>query len=727
MIMQKTNILHKFMCASLLLSAWTFAGCSDDDTDPSPIIEPPIPPTVVVQAGEITHTSATFKLTAVASADYAYAITAPEEKFADAKELFEKGHVEILDNESQLEITLQDVSSNNDYMLHVATRQVNPYVYSEVVSTPFNTRLDFSETITMTKIGYTDYAYHVEVPAGKTYKHISVRKSDFDFIASMVGGNYETYLSAFGFEIKETSDFAYDKHFVDALDGPVDIYSNAEYLVLAGEIDQDGKIVSGTVTDKLFFTRKANESPYDINVEVSDITSMTAKVTIIPEQGITKYRYVANTEVEFDNASFEGESAIRSFIIGQWDQSENESLEKIQLDLKDLIPQTNYIVGVVGFDNNNGEKVILHRFTTGEPVLPRPVVEASYEKTQEPWNSATFRLKLKNAVSAYMCLHPRSAFDEVLNRPGVSIEDVIINNGTLLTPEQVAEAMTEEGLLVSGPDLTAETEYTFAVYAANEERVGTATTVHFTTEALPQIGGEIRKNMPGKYTATITDKDGKLHTFPVEIATGVNEATTKEYAAKNRLVCLGYGDLKEYPYYSPEAMIEKGWASNLEEALVNYGPKWFIEFKQDGTITTTKPDYNGYDFTMGSFGGKEISMCGYDLSSKIGAYSFFLTEFFIEVSKDYNTITIKPTVDVQDYGTYTYYPSLMLKKGYQGEPLLVGASELVLKRDTQAVKSAASNTIAPAAELSLPRKVTINMKEQTVRLNRDLILEHWSK
>ena len=57
---------------------------------------------------------------------------------------------------------------------------------------------------------------------------------------------------------------------------------------------------------------------------------------------------------------------------------------------------------------------------------------------------------------------PRGSIEDVLSRPGneaLTAGDVIAANGTSLTPEQVAAAMSGEGLVIESDVLTPNTEY----------------------------------------------------------------------------------------------------------------------------------------------------------------------------------------------------------------------------------------------------------------------------
>ena len=89
---------------------------------------------------------------------------------------------------------------------------------------------------------------------------------------------------------------------------------------------------------------------------------------------------------------------------------------------------------------------------------------------------------------------PRGSIEDVLSRPGneaLTAGDVIAANGTSLTPEQVAAAMSGEGLVIESDVLTPNTEYEFGVCATNEESVGVSVVKDFATVSLPQYDGNL--------------------------------------------------------------------------------------------------------------------------------------------------------------------------------------------------------------------------------------------
>ena len=129
------------------------------------------------------------------------------------------------------------------------------------------------------------------------------------------------------------------------------------------------------------------------------------------------------------------------------------------------------------------------------------------------------------------------------------MSDIIKNNGMYATDDQFNGMISSDGVTFETSELQPNTQYVFGVYAVNDEYVSECKTVTFTTDMLPILGGEVRNNMPGHYTASTTDENGAIVTFPVTIKTGVNNATETEYFQANRLVSIGFGPGKQIPLF----------------------------------------------------------------------------------------------------------------------------------------------------------------------------------
>lgn len=710
------------MTGLAFLATFGLQGCSDDEggnDGKNP------PPTINVEVGDVTRTTASFTITTNGAADYAYAVLPASETIADAEALFENGTVAMFEGAKKAEVKIEDLSGDTEYKLYAAARNLNPFLYSELVSESIDTHVAYTDMITLERVKTTSFAYHIMKPEGVVkYKHVCLSKSDYDFIINLAGGTPASYVSAFGKEATEDDTYVFDTTFFDANGFRQDIYSDMEFIIIAGEIDGEGQVAKDAAKTLVFKTKKAGTAPYGIDVSVSNITSMTADITIKPEEGIECFRYHVNTKAEFDYTAFEGEASVRRMIIGHWDDVSNESSGAITVNAKGLKPNTEYQVGIVGFDKDMREKFLLYDFTTGEPTGPLPELTAEPVTVETPWNKAAFKIKTTYTVSMVAGVFPRGSIEDVLSRPGneaLTAGDVIAANGTSLTPEQVAAAMSEEGLVIESDVLTPNTEYEFGVYATNEESVGVSVVKDFATVSLPQFDGNgVRAKLPGKYTATTKDLEGKTVTFSVTIATGVNEATEKAYHDMNRLVVLGFAPCG-VEYADPEKLLANGWVANKEEADAGYGPKWFIEFNSDNTISTSAPSDGMLDYTMAKFNGKELYFRGYAKRPTSDRYTDTAISFPIEVADDL-TLTVKKVVDESEFGTFIYYPGVMSGTSqWYGDMAFAASDEIVLTRDAD--QGAEPAAVKNVRQVSLPERVTVNLDAAPVADSRRIAAE----
>lgn len=560
------------------------------------------------------------------------------ETIADAEALFERGPVRYFEGEKTVKVDLNDLAGDTEYNLYVAVRNINPLVYSDLASEVIDTHVPYTEMITLESVGLTSFSYHIMKPEGVTkYKHVCLSKSDYDYIVSLIGGSLHSYVSAFGAEATEDQTYNFDTTFFDIVDFRQDIYSDMEFIIIAGEVDENGQVAESAVKSLLFKTKKAGVAPYDFEVSVGNIGSMTADIAIEPEEGIERFRYLVASRADFDYTAFK--------------------------------------------------------------------VNATY------------------AVAMTAGVFPKGSIDEVLGRPGnenLTAGEVIYNNGTQLTEQEVASAMSEEGLVIESGELLPNTEYEFGVYAANAEGVGVFEIVEFTTLLPPQQGGELRAKLPGRYTATTKDSNGDPVTFSVTIATGVNEATEKAYSDLNRLVVLGFAPCG-VDYVSPEELLTNGWAATEEEANANYGPKWFIEFNSDETISTSLPVNDELDYTMLNFDGKQYYFHAFAKRPTSDRYTDAVRSFPVEVSDDL-TVTIKKLVEETDFGTFTYYPGVLSGTSqWWGDMVFAASEEIVLKRDAD--QGPESVAVKSVRHLSMPERVTVNLGTSPAVDNRRAVAE----
>jgi hypothetical protein len=735
----------RILIAMGLIIAATFStvSCKGPQQE-EPQEDPVVAPTASVEINSLDRTSVTFTITSDSPGDYVWALVPETEQISSAEDLFAKGNSGMFTSSQRVEVTYNELEGGNEYSLYYAVRKINPFVYSELYVESVSTDFPYEEMITLEKVTTNAISYHIEKPEGaKAYRHMIVDYNDFLYFQALVGVTHSSYLSAFGLGDTKSKTFDYEWVQFDGWDNYATyIYSDTKYIILAGE--SEGTEIDSQVSDENvrfieFTTPKAEVCPHKVDIQVSNITSLTADVTFTPEEGVDRYRAYVMSEADYESFLFEGEEMVRRAVIGAWDDTSTEYKGTQSLSLSGLHPDSNYYICMVVFDEDMRELYIEKVFTTTEPVGPAPEIAITAVETEEPWNSAALNLKLKNASSALAFIHTKFAVDEVLNAPGnedLTMEVVISTNGIPFSAAEISKATSEDGATLMFSNLSPNTEYVYAITATNSEYVSTSYVHYFKTGAEPVIETTLFDKLKGEYTATITDVDGQPHTFDVTITDGVNDATREAYKAQNVLVCLGF-DACGVTYHSPEDLIKKRWAKNEEEANRNYGPKWFLEVDEFDNITTYKHavasssfdpvnnveivDYSadGED-PMASFNNQTIWFKGtfnrYYASKEQWIMQATTLIHNVDFNEETGTITVNPVKHFKSWSArgemITEYPGVSQSKNWYGgsdqKVIFCGNSPLVLKRKAQTAQA----SIAPMnTSLQIPAVKKINVQE----------------
>lgn len=482
-----------------------------------------IAPVATIKIDDLDRTSVTFTIKSDSPGDYAWTIVPTSETVENAEALFAGSTNGMFGSSNEIQVTYNELEGGNEYNLYYAVRKINPYVYSELYCESVSTDFGYEEMITLEKLTPTSISYHIEKPEGAAaYRHMIVDFNDFLYFKALVGVTHDSYLSAFGLSETESKTFEYDWVQFDGWDNYATyFYSDSKYLIIAGESDSpaiDAQVSADKVKYIEFTTPKAEVCPYKVDVQISNITSLTADMTLTPEEGVDRYRAYVMSEADYEAFLFEGEEMVRRAVIGAWDDTSTEYRGPQSLTLGGLKPNSNYYVCMVVFDKDMRELYIEKMFTTTEPVGPAPEIAVTTLSTEEPWNSAAVNLKLKNTASALAFVHTKYAVDEVLNRPGnedLTIADIIASNGVVLSADVIRKALTEEGATLGFSELSPNTEYVYAITATNSEYISVSYTYNFKTSAEPVIE---------------TGLLGKPHTFNVTINDRVNDATRVVYS-----------------------------------------------------------------------------------------------------------------------------------------------------------------------------------------------------
>lgn len=723
--------MYKFLThvlPAVILCGATFVSCDDDKTP-----EPIIPPTHSVEIVDVQRTQATFTITSTDAADYAYVIKEKDdEPVTSAEELFETGTTgEFVDGKAEVNAT--DFEGDNQYVIYTAVRRINPYIYSNVEVTALSTDIPYTELVTLNKVGTRTIDYHVEYPAegADKVKHLVVSKAVYDDVVRLIGGlgeiNERLYLETFGHNTTESLDHhAEDIEYNVYGDTYSHIHPGTPYLLLGGICRTEGKkdILEEDFQMVEFDTRKAPEAPYDFEVSITT-TSTTANILIKPAPEFVEYRMVIGTRDEFYYDCGGDKIKERNLVIGFWDDSQNTPKRiykgEQEIEMKGLVPNSTQIVAIVAFDELGREKYIYQEFLTGEPVGPKPELTVTEVEPEviAPWSTKAFQVNTTYAAELRAGFWRKSSIDQALNN-GNSLASIIVSNAPACSADQVAQSMTEEGVVFETTDLEPMTEYVFAVYVRNEEYVSAVESIAFTTEELPKVGGQMRKNMPGKYTATTTildDDDNEVTvTFPVTITTGPDETAAAQYDGQNRLVACGFGPESEFPFKSPADLIAAG--AETDAAYSNYGPKWFIEFASDTEcyvpIAREDKQTGSYLWTMGQINDTNVYMLGIGTHPRTGRdLTAYAEQFPIEVSEDGKTVTVKGIVEASGA---TYYPFMGAPGSFSRVTIYFRSySDIVLTKDEENTTSA-----YVGKKVNMPKVISLSAVDASAALKANI-------
>ena len=211
------------------------------------------------------------------------------------------------------------------------------------------------------------------------------------------------------------------------------------------------------------------------------------------------------------------------------------------------------------------------------------------------------------------------------------------------------------------------------------------------TDAEGNATGEYKFENAGTYTSNVSIMGGLPYeeSVPQEVydiyrAAGISDAETEElydelirltkwYNTRtrgfNRLLCLGYNfadpnymlDIVATPY---DLFTASDYSTNkVEHMFYDFGPKWNFEIDADGSVwlpIDIEREYPletfnfGLDYAFYMLAIGERTYLGGDIINADGT-TLIDARFPVEVSDDYNTITIKPIVYTDGSGTTEYY------------------------------------------------------------------------
>lgn len=398
----------------------------------------------------------------------------------------------------------------------------------------------------------------------------------------------------------------------------------------------------------------------------------------------------------------------------------------IQIDLVDdyfnsaLEPETRYHAFVVGMGNDEGTSQCFEDYefetTARTAAAPEVVVTAisNPSGTESPYE-AWFNVKSpsKDVDYAYYAANYERDWAYVLNN-GYTYADVAAQ-GNEFSSSEVEAINSDEGYDIMVPT-RADATVIMAVLGYNEEDTpndiededdDAVATVHTIDEVYSdRVESSLFEDLLGEWTAIYTVNADTYHATgkyktKVTISSGVTYPQTldssvyDEYYAlgdswtqekvdalydefkeecddfndgvrgNNRLLCMGFAvDMDEAtPYDLFIADSDTYNSYDIESTLYDFGPKWYIEIAEDGTISV--PFNSQRMYPMSSWTASYGSYLTYYLMGR-GITSSSYSASYISVGDDYETVyfpaTIsddKQTITIDAYvnSSDTFYPN----------------------------------------------------------------------
>ena len=271
-----------------------------------------------------------------------------------------------------------------------------------------------------------------------------------------------------------------------------------------------------------------------------------------------------------------------------------------------------------------------------------------------------------------------------------------------LQGEWVASAHMENYVAITDADGNATGEYKFENAGTYESAVTIMGGLPYSEEIPDEVWSIYR-------AAGISDEDTEAYYEELIEETKWYNTRTRGF---NRLLCLGYDfadpnymlDLVATPY---DLFIADDYStSKTSHMFYDFGPKWNFEIDADGSVWLPIDIEREYPLATFNFGLNyafymlaigERTYLGGDLVGYDGT-TILEARFPVEVSADYNTITIKPIVYTDDAGTTEYYYPCVaqIQNGYATplNPRVRGEVTLTRKSGAQAASAKANASVA---------------------------------
>ncbi len=435
-----------------------------------------------------------------------------------------------------------------------------------------------------------------------------------------------------------------------------------------------------------------------IGYEIVSSTTQSVTFSLTMPDAIDQYVYSVYGTSDWNYlVSVLGEDGAIFFATAYYDGYATEDMLVTATDLEAGLTYQLILIG--RGTNSNGAEITLDivEFAPAEATLPAPTVKVSAIDVPEGYEESAFEVwfNIKSdskdvSYIKYLCNDTRSWLLEI--NEGSSYTSLMDANGNLINTAEVIDSINSDEGYNMAFSSTADTETGLLVVAGNIEETESsaeAADAYATNWTIPipdadTVYSDLFTALLGDWTATAyvmtSDDSGYTYyrsTTPItgdvtistapaypetlsdEVYAAYPSKTTaevdelfeqfKESSAKfeasvrgqNRLLCEGSVEGNfDTGYSSPFDLFYDEYytiAVTTDDLFNDFGPKWFLEIHDDGSVTIPIdplyiPPFNGYSSTFPLY-QYAVEPYEYVVSDEI-------TEFSVTVSDDRNTITL---------------------------------------------------------------------------------------
>ena len=414
---------------------------------------------------------------------------------------------------------------------------------------------------------------------------------------------------------------------------------------------------------------------FNISVQEDKLAAFSVTFDIVPDDKDAKYYYdiISKARIsEINIATLKTEIEEGSAKMAELTGTPYEEVLEQMLSKGDQLnilsnagyrPETDFYIYAFYWDAEEDTELTLCEFRT--PAIEQSTENITLTANNVETHALTINIEPTDGVTEYWYYFAeRSKADAMfkqLEDENAFMSYHVMNVGARY---EGAQSMEHKGL-------KPETEYMAVVVGIDTELNRFQVSEVFTTlkeQTQQRVESELFEKLLGEWTGvqTITDlyAEPMENTFTVNILSEVSDVAY-DYRAMNQLVATVDGWCN-IDYYSATELAEM----EIEEAENKWGPKWVFNVAEGDVVTL---DGKACNSVVGWLFFGDCFMLNMDADSSVVSTN---ADFEVEVSADYNTITIKsPASMPNNYPGLGYYFDGIGWMGYY-----YGVSNIVLTR-----------------------------------------------